>query len=113
MERRLRFQLGSTFFGLTTTNAPQVRINLFNTIHQIVFHGKGGYDFNTIYNMPLWLRGYTYNEIKKFYDGEKKASENATKGQNGSKTLVDSDGKVNTPDFISASKAYKGKKSTK
>ena len=30
----------------------------------MVFHGQGGYDYNTIYNMPIWLRNFTFNKIK-------------------------------------------------
>ena len=44
--------------------APQVRLNIFKQIHEIIFHGKGGYDYVTIYNMPIWLRKFTFKEIK-------------------------------------------------
>lgn len=47
---------------------------LFNQIHDIVFHGNGGYDYNTIYNMPIWLRNFTFSKIKEFH--EKKNSTN-------------------------------------
>jgi|TARA_R110000764_G_scaffold127020_1_gene214738 hypothetical protein len=80
-------------------------------IHQLLFHGKGGYDYNTVYNMPIWLRKFTYSEITDFYDEEKKKAENAGKGGSSDKNLVNSDGKVNTPAFAEASKAYKGKTS--
>lgn len=56
-----------TFFSLTPKQASVYRNNLFRTIHDIVFHGKGGYDFHTIYNMPIWLRNFTYSSIDKFY----------------------------------------------
>jgi len=68
--------LGLTFFGLTPDNASEYRLYLFNQIHQIIFHGKGGYDWNTVYNMPIWLRKYTFSEIKNHYDEEKQAYEN-------------------------------------
>ena len=77
MTKPLTFQLDLTFFGLTSNNAPEYRLYLFNQIHQIVFHGKGGYDWNTVYNMPIWLRKYTFSEIKKYYDEEKQSHENA------------------------------------
>jgi len=80
-------------------------------IHQLIFHGKGGYDYNTVYNMPIWLRKFTYSEIKDFYAEEKKSVENAGKSVASNKNLVNSDGKVNTPAFAEASKAYKGKTS--
>eukprot|EP01044_Picomonas_judraskeda_P002744 COSAG03_NODE_207_length_10641_cov_17.777272_7_plen_64_part_00 len=63
--------------------------------------------------MPIWLRKYTYNEIKIFYAEEQKQYENASKGGKGSKNLVNPDGKVNVPAFAEASKPYKGKTSYK
>lgn len=44
---------------------------LFSQIHEIVFHGQGGYDYNTVYNMPIWLRKFTFNKIKEWYDKSK------------------------------------------
>lgn len=99
------------FFGLTLNSAPQSRINLFKQIHEIIFHGKGGYDYETIYNLPIWLRKYTFNEIKKFYDEEQKAAE--SQNSKGQKSLVNSDGTVNTPDFKNISQQYKGKSNYK
>jgi len=77
--RRTRpFQSDLTFFGLT----QQYRLNLFSQIHEIVFHGKGGYDYDTLYNMPIWLRNFTYKKIKEFYENQnqekKKAEESWT-----------------------------------
>jgi hypothetical protein len=60
------YQLVLTFFGLTSTH----RFNLFSEIHEIVFHGKGGYDWDTVYNMPIWLRKFTFNKLKEFYNKE-------------------------------------------
>ena len=89
-----------TFFGLTFDNAPQQRNNLFSQIHQIVFHGKGGYDWNTVYNMPIWLRRFTFNEIQKHYDAESKAYENVNSNNSTSKTVIDQDGKIKSPEFL-------------
>ena len=65
--------------------------------------------------MPIWLRRFTLSEIDGYYKEERKQMENATKNKKGggTKTLVDSDGKVNTPEFMKASKDYKGKTSYK
>lgn len=63
--------MGLTFFGLT----PQYRFNLFKTIHEIVFHGNGGYDWHTIYEMPIWLRTFTFNSLKEHYDKIKEQQE--------------------------------------
>jgi len=61
--------------------------------------------------MPIWLRKFTINRIIDFRKKEKAEYENATKEN--SKTMVDSDGKVNVPEFLQASKPYKGKSSYK
>ncbi len=49
---------------------------IFDQIHQIVFHGQGGYNFDDVYNMPIWLRTYTFNQIKKWYDEKNKSEQN-------------------------------------
>jgi hypothetical protein len=60
--------LDLAFFGLTSEAAPQIRASIFNQIHDIVFHGQGGYDWETVYNMPVWLRKFTFNKMKEHYD---------------------------------------------
>ena len=95
------FQLGLSFFGLTSNSASIARVNLFTQIHEIVFHGKGGYDWNTIYNMPRWLRQFTFNKINEFHQKENEASENASKGGSNTSTLVNPDGTVNRENWSS------------
>lgn len=58
--------------------------------------------------MPLWLRKYTFSEIKKHYDNEKKEIDKANKGK-GETNLINSDGTVNTPAFAQASKSAQNK----
>ena len=91
--------------------APQVRLSLFKQIHEIIFHGKGGYDYDTIYNLPIWLRRFTFKEINDFYEKEASAYKNQQDG--GNTSLIDEDGKVNLKQFKSVSKDYKGKSSYK
>ena len=81
-------------------------------LHQIVFHGKGGYDYDTVYHMTIWLRKFTFHELKKFYDAETEAAKNATK-KSSQTNLVNPDGTVNVPAFKDASKPYKGQSSYK
>ena len=52
---------------------------MFAQIHDIVFHGNGGFDWDTVYNMPIWLRRFTFNKIKEHFD---KQNEEAEKQQN-------------------------------
>ena len=68
--RALSYQQDLTFFGLT----PDYRQGLFSQIHEIVFHGKGGFDWDTIYNMPIWLRNFTYKKMEEFYKKEQEAN---------------------------------------
>ena len=53
-----------TFFGLTS----EYRTAVFSQIHEIVFNGQGGYDYETVYNMPIWLRKFTFQKLKDHYD---------------------------------------------
>jgi len=78
--RTSTFRLLSTFFGLTPEAASEYRAAIFRQIHEIVFHGKGGYDWSTVYNMPIWLRRFTFNSINEWYkeQNEKAEGENKT-----------------------------------
>ncbi len=94
----------SDFFGLTSKEAFTLHKHVFKTIHEIVFHGKGGYDWHTVYDMPIWLRNFTFTEIKKYYDDEaaavKKANSKSSKSGNTTTTnILDSSGKINPPSF--------------
>ena len=91
--KKLQFQLDLTFFGLTSDLAPQIRAKLFTQIHEIVFHGQGGYDWETIYNMPIWLRRFTFSKIKEYYD-----EQNASQNENlASQTQKIKEGKIDLP----------------
>jgi hypothetical protein len=71
--------LDLAFFGLTSEIVPQVRANLFTQIHEIVFHGQGGYDWITVYNMPTWLRKFTFHKLREHYE-KQNASQNEDLG---------------------------------
>lgn len=103
--------MGLAFFGLNSKIAPQFRVGLFTQIHSILFHGKGGYDYHTVYNMPVWLRKFTFKQISDFYDERNKAQKAAQ--TSGKTSLVGEDGKVNAPAFKNASKPYQNKSSYK
>ena len=83
-----QFRLDYRFFGLTLSNSSEFRKNLFTQIHNIVFHGNGGYDFGTVYNMPIWLRKFTFKQIDDYNTEANKKLQKAQKGK-GSKNLLD------------------------
>ena len=84
MTLKKNYLLAPTFFSLTPTEASEFRHNLFTIIHDIVFHGKGGYDWHTIYNMPIWLRNMTMKRISQFYEEQNKVMKG--KGSKGHST---------------------------
>lgn len=52
---------------------------MFKQIHEIVFHGKGGYDWETVYNMPIWLRRFTFHAIYDYYEKQKEEDDKEAK----------------------------------
>ena len=58
------FLSGLTFFGLT----PQYRQVLWTQIHDLVYHGGGGFIHSEIYNMPIWLRRFHITKINEFIE---------------------------------------------
>jgi hypothetical protein len=85
--------LDLAFFGLTSNVIPIVRSNLFTQIHEIVFHGQGGYDWTTVYNMPTWLRKFTFHKLQEHYEKQNESQNEDL----GSQTSNIKDGKVELP----------------
>lgn len=96
--------MGLSFFGLTYETAPIIRNNLYTQIHEICFHGKGGYDWNTVYAMPRWLRLFTFNKINEFYQKENEEYEKAKSPNSNKSTLVSPDGTINKQGWDSVPK---------
>ena len=83
VKRRLPYLCRYSFFGLT----QEYRFNLFKTIHEIVYFGRGGYDYLTVYNMPIWLRNITFKFIQDSINQEN--NKNNQKPGNTTKTTLD------------------------
>ena len=94
-----RCPLGLTFFGLT----PTYRNILFGQIHDLVFHGNGGFNHSEVYNMPTWLRIF---HIKKINEFNEKQQDEIDKAKGNSKM---GDKKIHRPN-ISPSSTYNFKK---
>jgi len=84
------YQLELPFYGLT----PEYRASLFNQLHDICFHGKGGYSFAQVYEFPIWLRKFIHRTMIEFYENENKQAEQAQ----GKQSLLDN-GKIKAPDY--------------
>ena len=90
--------MGLTFFGLTPTSAKQYRLNFLTQIHEICFYGQGGYSWPVVYDMPLWLRKFTYSKIKDHYDKQSEMMKKSKESSNSNSTnMVNSDGTVKIP----------------
>lgn len=72
--RRWILELIPTFFGLS----PNYKPILHNQIFELVYYGKGGFNWNDIYNMPVWLRNFYYKKIDETLTKQKKAQEAKT-----------------------------------
>ena len=94
--QKFQFQLDLAFFGLTSEIIPQYRSSLFTQIHEIVFHGQGGYDWGTIYNMPIWLRRFTFHKLKEHYEKQNE-SQNEDLGTQAQKVK---EGKIDLPNHF-------------
>ena len=98
--------MGLAFFGLTYDIAPQYKLALHNQIIQICLYGNG-YIFSEVYNMPIWLRKHTFNEIKKKIEGEREQIESSKLNSDEKTNLVSPDGLINKSEFKKQSKYYK------
>ncbi len=99
--------MGLAFFGLTPEKASSSRLNIFTQIHEIVFWGNGGYSWTEVYNMPIWLRLFTFNQIRKHYEDKNKHQQQSQSKNTNKTTLVDSSGNVNKEAFKQASPTLK------
>jgi hypothetical protein len=75
---------------------------LFTQIHEIIFYGNGGYDYNTIYDMPIWLRNFTYSKLKEHYQPKDNDDDVVEKSKQAMRT-AQTDGtvpKVQVPTYV-------------
>ena len=79
--------------------ASRAKLAIYDQIHEICFYGKGGYDWDTVYNFPVWLRKRIHGKISDFYSEQNKQYEKATNGGKNKQTVVNPDGTVNKQVF--------------
>lgn len=88
----LRFPSASAFFGLT----QDYRASLFRQIHDICFHGQGGYNFQEVYEFPIWLRNFIHRSMLEYYEDQKKQAQQSS----GQQSHLHN-GKIKAPDYSS------------
>lgn len=75
---------------------------MYTRIHEIVYYGKGGYSWETVYGMPIWLRRFTYSKIVEEINKENERNQPKTKkGESKIDPLnAKKDGSTVVPDYI-------------
>jgi hypothetical protein len=77
------FQLTPAFFGFNAEDRVQLHDNIFN----LIWHGEGRWDWDTIYHMPIFLRRFYIKKINKILhereDARDKQREAIEKRKNG------------------------------
>ena len=60
----LHFQLDQTFFGFN----PADRINLHDALFRLLWFGEGRWDWDTVYNLPIFLRKFYVNKVNEILE---------------------------------------------
>jgi hypothetical protein len=58
------FQLEQTFFGFK----PEDRVFLHDNLFNMIWHGDGRWDWDTLYNMPIFLRRRWMKHVKRILE---------------------------------------------
>lgn len=64
---RLGFLLEQTFFGFK----PEDRVQLHESLFNLVWHGNGRWSWSELYNMPVYLRRFWIRKINQIYEEAK------------------------------------------
>jgi len=72
----LAFALEQTFFGFK----PEDRVRLHDSIFNLIWWGDGRWDWETVYNMPIFLREFWIKRVNKII-GEKQEQADAIRSQ--------------------------------
>ena len=60
-----------TFFGLTPEDRPKIHEEVF----ALSYYGEGGFPYNHVYNMPIYLRRFYLKKISEIQDKQKQEIE--------------------------------------
>ena len=67
----LAFALEQTFFGFK----PEDRVRLHEAIFNLIWWGDGRWDWDTVYNMPIFLRDFWIKKVNKIIGEKEEAAE--------------------------------------
>ena len=61
------------FFGLTSHYKMQV----YQEVHELTYHGGGGFTYSEVYNMPIYLRRFSLKKINDYLKAKQEAEKEA------------------------------------
>ena len=73
-----------------------------NEVHDLVYHGGGGFIYSEVWNMPVMTRRYHIRKINDYLEKKNEAEEQAVKKNSGK--IDPRNNQVQVPDFISKMK---------
>tara|TARA_Y100001963_G_scaffold145908_1_gene220170 strand:- start:479 stop:697 length:219 start_codon:yes stop_codon:yes gene_type:complete len=57
-------------------------------VHDLVFHGGGGFQYYDVYNMPIWLRRFHSQKISEYNKEQNEEAKKQQKGTNSSQNQI-------------------------
>jgi hypothetical protein len=70
-------------------------------IHDLVYHGGGGFIYSEVWVMPIMTRRYHIKKINEYLQKKQEAEEAAAKGNSNTMSAKDYSKQTNVPDFVS------------
>ena len=71
------FALEQTFFGFK----PKDRVRLHDSLFNLIWWGDGRWDWETVYNMPIFIRERWVNTVNKLIGAKEAAAETIKQDQ--------------------------------
>ena len=78
----LGFNLDQTFFGFN----PEDRVLLHDNLFNMIWHGEGRWDWDTLYDMPIFLRRRWMKHIKRILDEREEYQKSIAEARKNNKT---------------------------
>jgi len=70
----LHFPLEQTFFGFS----PPDRIHLHDSLFKLIWFGEGRWDWETVYNLPIFIRKFYANKVNEILEAKAEVAEKQT-----------------------------------
>jgi len=101
--RALVYQLELTFFGLI----PAYKPIFMAEVHDLVYHGGGGFIYSEVYNMPIQTRKFHIRKINDHIEKQNEEYEKTRKGSQITNSKQLARPNISQADFTTSVKAPK------